>query len=141
MSLQIGPGRIVGMKGFSDVSPNMTVKYGANKDHYTMFLLLGSAHKDRFMEYDPVDALFRLGYVPDKSLNSVEYATLIDTIGHGDTPGQIEIPDDGLTVGINATLNLAQLEALVAKLRDLQGDEANGALDTLYPQEQTDGDS
>uniref|UniRef100_A0AAU6W3G2 Uncharacterized protein n=1 Tax=Pseudomonas phage Cygsa01 TaxID=3138529 RepID=A0AAU6W3G2_9VIRU len=139
--MNIGPGRIVGMKGFSDASPNMTVKYGAHKDHYTMFLLLGSAHKEKFADFNPYDALNRLGFVQDKTLSPRDAAELIGTIGQDGTSGQIEIPDGGMTIGINATLNLPQLEALVAKMRDLQGDEAKGAFDTLYPSEAANGDS
>ena len=55
-------GDVVHMKSFTHSEPGMSVGYKANSDKVAVFLLLGHAPRKTPGEFDPTDALKRLGW-------------------------------------------------------------------------------
>lgn len=126
--LEIGPGRVISMKSFTEATPSMSVRFSPPKNHFAVFLLLGNVRNDQFADFDAKAALEHLGWAPVVELLNVGEA---DTILLTEpVVGSVEMFDND-TVGINATLTLPQIEAIAAKMRSNMGDEAFGAIEYI----------
>lgn len=126
--LEVGPGRVITMKAFTEVTPGMSVRFSPPKNHFSVFLLLGNVRNDQYADFDAKAALEHLGWAPAvEPLRAGEADTILLA---EPVEGTFEVFDND-TVVINATLTLPQIEAIAAKMRANMSDEAFGALEYI----------
>lgn len=126
--LEIGPGRVITMKSFTEATPSMSVRFAPPKNHFAVFLLLGNVRNDKFADFDAKVALEHLGWAP--AVEPLNFGEAETVLLNEPVVGDVELFDND-TVGINATLTLPQIEAIAAKMRANMGDEAFGAIEYI----------